>query len=286
MITSREDFEARAARGGSFDGETIEGIDLSGFEGENLDFSASKWTNVRAAGAKLRGALFARATLTFVDLRDADLAGSIWNGADASSPAGAPRNDLSGAKLDDALLANARFDRAALTGARLDDVVATGASFADAQAERATFQRALMSGCSFDGATMAGAVFDGAVLAEAKMERAVLTGASFYEVDLTETDLAGATMAGARLCRTTLPNADFRSLGEPADLTEADMPAARFAPATALGQAQQIQAGGRGQRRECAIGTGEQRRDQCQDEDQLHQRRQVAHHHGSVMTCS
>ncbi len=196
MITTREAFEERAARGGSFDGEAIEGIDLSGFEGENLDFSASTWTNVKASGAKLRGALFARARLVFVDLRDADLAGSIWTGADVSSPAGAPRNDLSGAHLDDAILANARFDGASLAGAQLDDVIATGASFTGMLADRVTFRRALLSGCRFEDAALAGAVLDGAVLAEAKMARAVLTGASFHEVDLSETDLAGGEDGG------------------------------------------------------------------------------------------
>ena len=83
MISTREAFEAHAAAGLSFGGETMTGVDLDGFEAEGLDLAESTWVGVRARGAKITASVWSGARLRGVDFQGADLSRSACAGLDA-----------------------------------------------------------------------------------------------------------------------------------------------------------------------------------------------------------
>nr|WP_305123466.1 pentapeptide repeat-containing protein [Roseomonas sp. GC11] len=105
--------------------------------------------------------------------------------------------DLSGARLDAAVLRDASFARARLDGARLPAVEAPDSRFTSASAQ----------GVDFSGAILRGADFTRTALQGARFIRADLRGARFYRADLSGADMTGARLDGTDLSTATLDGA-------------------------------------------------------------------------------
>ena len=154
MIRTREEFEARAASGRGFAGESLEGFALDGASFAALDFSNTAWTDVRARGAKLTACIWTGARLSRVDFEDADLSSASATRLQAGAAPGEPANRLVGVVLDDAVLIDASLAGAALAGARLGGAVLSNADLDRVSAPRATFSGGILLGASFVGADL------------------------------------------------------------------------------------------------------------------------------------
>ena len=129
-------------------------------------------------GSDLRGCRFEPLVAGYIDLRGVDLSGS---------------------RLQHAMLKGARFFQAELGEIDLRDAFLPRADFTNARLEGAHLERA----------NLESAVFAEAKLAGADLRDANLTQANLRDADLTGAKLAGADLRGANLVRTDLRGADL-----------------------------------------------------------------------------
>lgn len=233
-VLTREVVRERAARGESFAGEDLHGLDLSQLELRDIDFSGANLAGVVLTDANLEAAILADADLTGASLSRANLTGANLAGADLSNA------KLNGASLKDADLTACNLSSANLVGAVLTDTVFEKAQMAGAVCDRvdakdAIFSGAELTGTSFKESHCAGADFSKAVLDHADFTRAQLAEASLEgvvarQINLAEADLSALKASGGSdfvrgvFWRAVGPE----SIWEDADLTEADFRGARM----------------------------------------------------------
>ena len=143
MIRTRQQFEERLAEPQPLMGETIEGVDLTGFVGEDLMLAETRWRNCKLVGATFKRSVFSEARLEGVDLSRAVLDGcacpELHVSADCVltgvSLVGTLLTDahLAGTNLTEARLTAAILARADLTGVRAEQIDLTGAQLAGCQ---------------------------------------------------------------------------------------------------------------------------------------------------------
>jgi uncharacterized protein YjbI with pentapeptide repeats len=137
---------------------------------------------------QLEGAVFHRAKLGKVDLKEAHLEGALMYEA-----------KLQGASLDRAHLQGASLDQAQLQGASLYQAELQGASLRGAQLQGASLNFAQLQGASLSEARLQGASLWSAELQGASLEFAQLQGASLDAARLQGASLSKAQLQGASL---------------------------------------------------------------------------------------
>jgi uncharacterized protein YjbI with pentapeptide repeats len=206
----------------------LSGLDLTGKNLCDADFSGAV-----LAGCKLAGARLDHATLFGADLQDCDLTGASMRRADLRGAC--LRNaDLTGADMFEADLregvlaaADPKFgfrkleaggpsrrgdaEGAILVGANLErsklsGVIAVKADFTDAILKDARLVRANLKQCSLRGADLSGADLSGADLGGADLRDAVLVGAKTQSWNVMNANMTGAlTDKPAGIAATSLP---------------------------------------------------------------------------------
>ena len=141
--------------------------------------------------------------------------------------------DLSGARLDGAILEGAHLEEARLSEARLDGANLSFAHLEGAYLARASLERAYLLATSLLGATLDGARLEGAHLGEARLAGASLAFAHLEGAHLGETRCGGATLDTATLGRIRVWRPGF-----PKTLPGANLSGAFFDPATTLDDAE------------------------------------------------
>lgn len=186
-----------------------------------------------ASGCVAEDCPFLKVTLRAVNLREAQLARTLW-----------AENDLRGSAFDGASLVSATFlttdlREVGFRGARLDNarfVEGTkldGVVFSEASM-LATYCRGLsMRGADLRQATVDGADFSECDLAEAKLYRVVARGARFEMADLRGAEMVSGNFMGASFARAVIYGADLRG----ANLHGADMARVRSDAAVKLDEA-------------------------------------------------
>ena len=189
----------------------LTGLNLSGFNLSDADFTGAVMADCNFAGTKLDRAVFfcsdlrranlARANLRRADLRGACLRGAFMVGADlfeADLREGVIaekdqkgnltflRHELRPSEMQSVVLANANLERA-----RLNGIIAVQADFTDAVMRNCKLVRANLRQCKFVGANLEGADLSGSDLKGANLQGAVLVGA-----DMTMAVTDGADMSG------------------------------------------------------------------------------------------
>lgn len=169
---------AEARAGLSLAGRDLAGADLAHADLSGLDFSGAMLEGARLDGARLIGANLSGATLCGGSLLRADLSGC----------------NLTETNLAKAVATGTRFDRARLSDANLLDAAFSEASFDDADLHDLTALTVPFDGASFRRARLARCVFMRSPLA-----RSNWTGADVEQVQITDADCAGITLASASL---------------------------------------------------------------------------------------
>jgi uncharacterized protein YjbI with pentapeptide repeats len=193
---TREEVQARAARGEGCPDADLAGVDLSGLDLRGLDLSGADLTGARLAGVDLSGANLTRACLRRADLRGATLAQVV-----------ADQADLGGAELEKANLSGANLGAAGLTGAGLVEARLDGADLTGAFLAGADLRNASLAGAQLEKADLTHALLAGARGARAQLGEATLTSADLRGADLDGADLHGCAMDGANLERASLKGA-------------------------------------------------------------------------------
>ena len=173
-------------------------------------------------GRSLRGAVFDRADLRYVDLLAAKLDGASFVGAKLQG-ASLDKVTLKHAVLDGAHLTDASFLNADLreafliaanlTGARMDFANLRGARLDNADLTRATLQEAQLEGASLAGAKLQHVPLRKANLQGTNLQRAKLRAANIADANLLGADLSSATLMGADLSRAVLDGVNLRGAG-------------------------------------------------------------------------
>lgn len=169
---------------------------------------------LQSRNAKNRADLPAHVSLSFADLRLADLRRSVFEGV-----------DLHGATCSGANMAFVYFSDVNLEDAMMASVDLTGASLKDVNLRGAYLARATLSDAELTRTHLSNANLSNADLSNADLSNANLSGA-----DLSNADLKGANLTGADLHLADLRGADLTG----ADLTEANLDEARGVPAELL----------------------------------------------------
>ena len=172
------------------DDDEIEASQLTG-----SDWSATAASHVRIVGSRLQAVRLTAAELPHLQLHDVVLDDC----------------DLSGARMERAVLRRVRLQRCRLPGAVLseaniedvefDGCAMTGVSLYRAKAERLVLRDCRLEEADLSQATLPGTRFDHSNLARAQITGAVLKGASFAGAELS--GLRGvASLAGASISST------------------------------------------------------------------------------------
>ncbi len=215
VICARHDRLWSARMGGAratFTWKDISGLNLSGRNLCDADFTGAIMHEVNLRGAKLDnaslfGADIQDACLVDASMRRADLRGACLRGADLSgadlfeadlregSIAAADRDkglrmmehQTRAGNVQGAILAGANLERSRLSG-----VVAIRADFTDAILKDAKLVRANLKQATFVGVNFAGADLSGADLAGADLRDAVLVGAKTFSWNVSNANMDGA----------------------------------------------------------------------------------------------
>lgn len=236
---TREEVEAAASTGGSFEGQNLTGLDLSGLTLSRLNLRNAVMTRVNLTGSKLNGAdlrgadlsnaKFDGASLNLAHLDGADLTGATFSKATllgaTFAEVTAPKIDLSGldltggvfdranlaeANLTKSRLDQARFIQANLTGARLDGARLVGACLERAVGDQLSANEIMAEGADFSGFHGSGASLKGANLRKIKAAGAIFDGAILDGADFTAASLSRAQFSDASLRGTRFELADLR----------------------------------------------------------------------------
>jgi len=173
-------------------------------------------TGADLSGLDLRGADFRQGWLESVDL-----SGSYLDGADLSECVLA-RADLTGASL-----AGAKLVGANLGGATLLDAKLGGADLSEAILAKADLSRADFTGARLDRANLTGATFD-----RTRFEGVQALGMLFYQTDLRGASFAGASLSQGTFVECALGGVDFGgSALDRVTFLQCEAPGVRFAGA-------------------------------------------------------
>lgn len=238
---SREEVQARHARGESFVDQDLTGADLSGLDLSGADFSGAILTNANLRGCRLDGARFDRAVLERADLGEASLAGASLVEAVLTHARG-ERAHLRGAVLDGAEGAHGTWSGACFVGASLKkteftEIVAEGADFREACLDEADFTDARIEASNFAGASLVDTWFEGVQAARCNFEGIIATKLRAGErADFTEALFRGARAADSKWSGALANKANF-SLAEleGADFSGARLVQANFTACTLKG---------------------------------------------------
>jgi uncharacterized protein YjbI with pentapeptide repeats len=193
---------ATSAHPANFSGQSLEKLDLSGFNfaganlaGANL-FGAklvdADFTGANLVGANLNLAWVIHANFTRANLAHASLQGLVVSTGLETSATQAPI--FAGANLSGARI-TARLNYSDARGAKF-----TGASMgADIKNQSMGLMRADLSSARLDGADFSGADLSRALIRFAKLRGARFTGANLQMADLSGADLSGADLTGANV---------------------------------------------------------------------------------------
>lgn len=199
-------------------GVDLSDADLRGADLRQTDFSHANLAGAILADAKATQAVFKSAYLHGADLRRADLQSARFDSAgtiDGGDGKIFPAADLTGAKLDEALLVNADLRRATLTEASFRSATMDGADLRGVSADRAGFQSAMLTSAALTNGVFRGAAFDNAHLEDANLQGASLTNARLPNARLDRAQLQkdddhlAAALDGAYMANAVLNDADL-----------------------------------------------------------------------------
>jgi uncharacterized protein YjbI with pentapeptide repeats len=222
----------------------LSGLDLSGINLSGAYLEGADFTGSNLSGADLSQAVLSRARLTDTDLTGANLSEANLGRAELSAAR------LSGANLASAVLAECRavncaMENMELTGADLYKAHLEKCDFSGSRLKEATVIEAEVIGCRFEGAELNGTVFLQCRLEGIDFSRADLTRVAFVkaaagattfqgarmnklsmvgECDFSGSDFSHAVMTEANLRGSTLVGARFNH----ADLSGSDLSQCRL----------------------------------------------------------
>jgi uncharacterized protein YjbI with pentapeptide repeats len=226
QLYSTASYQAKHLQGISLESNDLNGWDFSGQDLTNAELVDATLTNANLTGAKLTGSVF-----WFTNLTNANLTGAFVNGADFGtsgltkeqlystasyqakdlrgiglgagwSPYGVDGNNLTGWDFSGQNLTGANFHTAILTNADLTNSVVQGANFGSAT-HFGFAKEQLYSTASYQVKDLSGVNLANNDLTGWDLRGHNLSDAIFYESTLTNTDLAGAVVAGVDFGSTT-----------------------------------------------------------------------------------
>ncbi|MBF0239493.1 MAG: DUF2169 domain-containing protein [SAR324 cluster bacterium] len=245
---------SRYRSGQKFINGDFAGMDLSGQDLRNIDFSGSFLEKVNFSSCDLSGANFSGAILAHANLGSAKMTGANFSGANVGS-AFLMDADLTDANLNNAILSksnlkNTRFVRAQMHGVQFMETKFENTDFSHAEMLQGIFLELNMTGCKFrdanipkcmfintpmpdsdfTGANLTECLWLGSNLDNGVFKRATMKNARFVNrCSLKNANFSGANLENANLMRTNLENADFSdavlkmALFESANLHQANM---------------------------------------------------------------
>ena len=199
---TREDVVMRHAQRQGFAAQDLSGLDLSGLNLADADFSAALLDKTSFKDSRLAAADFRKALVKGGDFTGADLTGTLFASVSAGGAAFAKarmagldgsNSDFSGADFSQAELSKANFNNAIFDKAKM-----TGVKAAAFTAQRASFADCDLTGADLAGARLNAAVFNGAKLCGATFTAATCDNAEFYGVDASGAKFSGADLRASR----------------------------------------------------------------------------------------
>jgi len=172
----------------------LENLDLAGINFRSAILTGASFQNSRfyGAGADQRWGTF--------DDWIADLSGAELKEA-----------DLTGANLNNVLMARTNLIRASLNRAKLADSYLIGANFSSAQLIGADLRRAVLENASLTGANLGEAKASLVNLQGGSLGQVSAVGGDFSFADLTQSNWQGADLSGANFSQAQLQDADLSS---------------------------------------------------------------------------
>jgi uncharacterized protein YjbI with pentapeptide repeats len=189
----------------------LQGANLSGAELSDVFREAAKTLGVESKTDRYNAI-----NLSFTDLRDSDLSGTLLVSADLF------QSSLDGADLTNAVMTVANLRGATLTGADLRYAKLGGAYLDNAQLGKKPPNYASLPGTSSGASTGSASNLSNATLTGASLTSAILGNCDLSHADLSNADLSFAQLNGANLTDARLDGANFDGANlEGADLTGA-----------------------------------------------------------------
>ncbi len=200
-----------------FSGADLREADLTG---AHLAWAQFENASLHGAGfrqAGLQGAGFLKADLTDADFRHADLSHSILSGADLRSCQLSGDENLSFARLDEAMLEGLNFSEIDLGGTNLSGAVLNHADLRNVnvvgeisgRAVPAAFNNTRLRGANLSGTDFTGVDFSGCDLREANLARATLRLADLSGANASKSNFSGTELTGTKLHRANLTAANL-----------------------------------------------------------------------------
>lgn len=187
--------------------ERLDGLDLSGADLSELDFTGRSLCAVNLKDASLRGSKLTGANLTQAQMSRADLSGAALDGANLTL-ADLTASNVAGASFAGASLAQTDLSRAHGAGAIFRGAKGRGARFSGGEWVSASFEEMAIEAADFSEARLDRAVFDRAVLPQVRLHQAHGKNVSFRD----------ATIPGARADGTRFSESSFRSVSAPGSI--------------------------------------------------------------------
>lgn len=190
------------------------GMDLSGEDLQENDFSFCDFRGARLANANLTGAVFDRAYFNSTDFSGANLTGAKFGNA-----------DLSEATLIGAVVLGADFERTNLT-----KIKARGVDFSSVLRMGKQLNQSILDECNLEGLNLTGAQLRGTLLRRSNLTRAIFIKADLTFARLDFACLNSAIVSGANLQGANLSSTDLTSV----QASGAKLGGAKFVGASAL----------------------------------------------------
>ncbi len=182
--------------GADFLDASFENCDLSGVEGDQLNFiSSEQETGLSMTGVKLSACQLTRCNFLFTDLRNSDLSGANFRGS-----------VFLGAKLDGVDFGSSDCSELRVVYGS----VLAGANFRGAKLEKANLRGIDLQGCDFSGAEMAGADLSESNLEGAKLYRINAPGVLIMKANLKNADLTAANLMEGIMQKSNIKGACFK----------------------------------------------------------------------------
>ncbi len=172
--------------GADMSGCTLVGARLDHANLFGCDLQNANLTDASLRRADLRGACLRNANLTGADLFEADLREGAIAAVDKDKGLRVMEHHNRVGEASGAILAGANLERSRLSG-----VMAVKADFSDAILKDAKLVRANLKQANMSGANMEGADLSGADLAGADLRDAILVGAKTFAWNVTQADMRG-----------------------------------------------------------------------------------------------
>ena len=194
------DFTQSEMRETSFSGAHLDDADMSFSKIENVDFSRAHLTGASIGSCTISATSFKEALLLSALFSD-----NVCEKVDFSRAIGL-QCELSGStfrnsKFSKATFTESSFSKAKLSGCNLRGASLHGADFTLADLEKTKLQGAYLENACFDRANLAGASMVKAILINANLKDANLENANLEETNLSHADLHKANLKGAKLNR-------------------------------------------------------------------------------------